>query len=147
MFNNWLKANQGYMCAAGDCNNLVLDAPSRVSPRVQLVGEVPKPPAAVIRAGLNGGQIIYLGTCAAAATAARRPLRECARAHSRTHSPTSYVRAAHVHNSGHFVLLTGIDTTTTDSFTVNDPFYASTVRTSARRSVRAHVRACTHVHA
>lgn len=27
--NSWLKNNSGYQCLGGDCNNLVLDAPSR----------------------------------------------------------------------------------------------------------------------
>jgi hypothetical protein len=35
---------------------------------------------------------------------------------------------AHVHNNGHFVLLTGFDAAAPDSFDVNDAFYNSTVR-------------------
>ncbi len=31
----------------------------------------------------------------------------------------------HVHNRGHFVLLTGYDTTNSNIFYVNDPFFSS----------------------
>uniref|UniRef100_A0A7S3DAZ2 Peptidase C39-like domain-containing protein n=1 Tax=Palpitomonas bilix TaxID=652834 RepID=A0A7S3DAZ2_9EUKA len=41
--NAWLEANQGYTCAGGDCNNLVLNKPDAISSRVHLVGEFPKP--------------------------------------------------------------------------------------------------------
>ena len=38
--NTWLQANDGYRCDRGDCNNLVLDAPDRLTNgRFRYVGE------------------------------------------------------------------------------------------------------------
>lgn len=61
-FNAWLEANNGYTCAAGDCNNLILDAVTRfTNGGVTLIGEITPPPEPVqMRAGLDGGDIIYL---------------------------------------------------------------------------------------
>lgn len=42
--NDWLRQNDGYLCASGDCCNLVLDAPARLSPRVKSLGEPNVPP-------------------------------------------------------------------------------------------------------
>lgn len=92
-FNSWLQANNGYTCIDGDCNNLVLDAVTRLNSTVELVGEVPKPSMASIQAGLTAGNIIYI---------------------------------AHVHDNGHFVLLTGFDAAQPDALSTNDPFYNST---------------------
>jgi len=58
--NYWLMANKGYMCAGGDCNNLVLDAPERLSKRIKLLGELPKPPIGDLRKGLDRGDIVYI---------------------------------------------------------------------------------------
>ena len=58
--NVWLEANAGYTCASGDCNNLVLDAPSRINASVVLVGELPPPPPSDIAAGLASGRTAYL---------------------------------------------------------------------------------------
>lgn len=76
--NAWLEANNGYMCAGGDCNNLILDMPGKVpgSP-LSLVGENPKQPASVIIDGILSQSFIYVGACslwqlAAPATAAGR---------------------------------------------------------------------------
>ena len=41
-FNVWLMANSGYLCIDQDCNNLVLDAVTRLNSSVILVGENPK---------------------------------------------------------------------------------------------------------
>jgi hypothetical protein len=35
--NAWLIANAGYVCAAGDCNNLVLDAPTWLDKQVCMI--------------------------------------------------------------------------------------------------------------
>ncbi len=61
VMNNWLQANEGYVCLDGDCNNLVLDAPERIpgSPLVFL-GENPKPPAAELQAWADSGTEIVL---------------------------------------------------------------------------------------
>lgn len=59
--NAWLEVNQGYTCAAGDCNNLVLDAVTRMNASWTLVGELDPPPSvAEIAAGLAGGHTVYL---------------------------------------------------------------------------------------
>lgn len=89
--NAWLEANKGYVCIDGDCNNLVLSAPTGLDARFTLVGEQPAPPMADIQAGLTRGDTVYI---------------------------------AHVRNRTHFVLLTGFDASSPDSFTVNDPFYS-----------------------
>lgn len=36
---------QGYQCAAGDCNNLVLNKPDELVPGLKLVGEIKPPPS------------------------------------------------------------------------------------------------------
>lgn len=39
-FNTWLRANDGYTCAGGDCCNLVLSAPNKLDEsRVRSLGE------------------------------------------------------------------------------------------------------------
>ena len=60
IFNLWLEVNNGYLCLSGDCNNLVLDAVTRLNSTIQLVGENPKPTIPVIRAGLDRGDTIYI---------------------------------------------------------------------------------------
>ena len=97
--NTWLESNQGYTCAAGDCNNLVLDAPTKLTNRLKLIGEAAKPSLASLQASVLSGKIMHI---------------------------------AHVHNSGHFVLLTGV--APDGYFTCNDPFYETTV---CARSPRA----------
>ena len=57
--NTWLMANKGYMCAAGDCNNLVLQAPAWLDRGITLVGEIPPPPEDEIQRGLESGEYIY----------------------------------------------------------------------------------------
>jgi hypothetical protein len=39
--NQWLRANQGYQCLAGDCCNLVLDAPDRIPGQVPNCSTLP----------------------------------------------------------------------------------------------------------
>lgn len=90
--NSWLKSNKGYLCIDGDCNNLRLDAPDKLSTRITLQGESPKPSAKAMQASLKTGDTIYI---------------------------------AHVHDSGHFVLVTGWNDTVS-GVNVNDPFYNST---------------------
>lgn len=101
IFNAWLEAHHGYTCAAGDCNNLVLGAPANLTHRVVLVGEKEKPSVEVLRAGLARGDATGL---------------------------PSFLYIAHVHNRGHFVLLTAPDDSSpgSTSFRVNDPFYNTT---------------------
>ena len=41
-FNQWLIYNRGYICMAGDCDNLNLTAPEARSPIMLLIGEDPK---------------------------------------------------------------------------------------------------------
>lgn len=113
--NAWLEANNGYTCAAGDCNNLVLNAVQRLTPVLKLVGEIEKPPVAEIRANLTSQAQVFI---------------------------------AHVHDRTHFVLLTGWDDDA-QAFTVNDPFYNTTVRMGVRGGAGwlcACVRACASVH-
>jgi hypothetical protein len=64
-FNAWLMANNGYTCAAGDCNNLVLDAVERLTPLVTLFGELPAPPYSDIVRGLKNGTVAYIAHVAA----------------------------------------------------------------------------------
>jgi len=94
--NAWLEQHNGYTCADGDCNNLVLTAPQRLTPVLKLVGEIEKPPVQEIRGNLTAQSQVFI---------------------------------AHVHDRTHFVLLTGWDTAA-NAFTVNDPFYNTTVRAS-----------------
>lgn len=63
--NLWLEGNGGYTCAAGDCNNLVLDAVQRLAPQVALIGELPPPPFAEIAEGLRNGTVAYIAHVAA----------------------------------------------------------------------------------
>ena len=63
--NVWLMANGGYVCDAGDCNNLRLDAVQNLTQRVALIGELPAPPFADIAAGLADGTVAYLAHVAA----------------------------------------------------------------------------------
>ena len=59
-FNAWLEETNNYVCASGDCNNLVLNAPALLTPLLSLVGEVPPPPLADMQAGLASGDFIYV---------------------------------------------------------------------------------------
>ena len=55
-FNAWLEVNNGYHCADGDCNNLVLDAVTRMNSSWTFVGEIDPPqPIAELEAGLDAG--------------------------------------------------------------------------------------------
>ena len=47
--NTWLEQNKGYLCLAGDCNNLRLDAPDSLTSRIKLQGESPKPSLPIMR--------------------------------------------------------------------------------------------------
>lgn len=58
--NQWLMANDGYMCAGGDCNNLVLTAPERLSPVMSLIGEDQKPSFTTIAADIANERIIHV---------------------------------------------------------------------------------------
>ena len=60
LLNAWLIYMKGYECLDGDCNNLVLAAPTWLDTGLELVGEIPTPPAASIRAGLSSGEFIYV---------------------------------------------------------------------------------------
>jgi hypothetical protein len=102
--NSWLMANQGYTCAGGDCNNLVLDAPERLvidrpgkEKLMMLVSEDQKPSEAVLAQQIASG---------------------------------SHIHACHVRHNGHFVLATGsqINPTTKElEVIVNDPGYNVTI--------------------
>jgi hypothetical protein len=76
----------------GDCNNLKLTAPEKLSHRVKLQGETAKPSQAELEQHISSGDMIYI---------------------------------AHVHKSGHFVLVTGWNADQA-FIQVNDPFYNST---------------------
>ena len=91
--NRYLEAHSDYQCAAGDCNNLVLNCVHNITDRLALDGEAAKPSAAKMAADTAAGTVVYI---------------------------------AHVHDGGHFVLVTGYDEST-DSFSVHDPFYPSKV--------------------
>jgi len=59
--NNWLVNNNGYTCADGDCNNLVLDIVNKVSGGVlTFVSEQEKQSIATIQAGLQKNAAVYL---------------------------------------------------------------------------------------
>lgn len=61
VMNAWLQANDGYVCDAGDCNNLVLDAPERIpgSPLVFL-GEKEKPAVETLAQWVNSSAEVLL---------------------------------------------------------------------------------------
>lgn len=61
VLNAWLQANDGYVCAAGDCNNLRLDAPERLpgSPLV-FEGEKEKPALDILAAWADSALEIVL---------------------------------------------------------------------------------------
>jgi hypothetical protein len=100
--NSWLVANQGYTCAGGDCNNLVLNAPDSISHgRVRLIGE-------------------WGGKCCGGDDA--RPSLETLQQQINT---SSVAFIAHVRNNSHFVLLTSWDQTR-QAFAVNDPGFDQT---------------------
>jgi len=59
VLNNWLRNNAGYICAGGDCNNLVIDAPARLAPdNIHTIGEVQKPDAQTIQDMLSEDIIV-----------------------------------------------------------------------------------------
>ena len=96
--NSWLQAHDGYTCDKGDCNNLVLDAPNRLTGgRMRFVGEwnASDVSLASVAANLASKEMTYV-------------------AHVRIPPPPHPVR--------HFVLLTGFDNSSS-SFTVLDPGY------------------------
>lgn len=59
-FNKWLINNNGYLCAAGDCNNLNLTAAEALSPVMSLIGETPKPSFEEIAADIKNERIIHV---------------------------------------------------------------------------------------
>ena len=94
--NAWLQAHDGYRCDRGDCNNLVLDAPDRLTNgRFRYVGEWDNTSLSVasVAANIASAEIAYL---------------------AHVHVPTP------PHGVHHFVLLTSYDNAT-DSFGVLDP--------------------------
>jgi len=56
--NAWLRANQGYVCAGGDCNNLVINSPSRLATNITTIGENPKPTVAQMQQMLSTGYVM-----------------------------------------------------------------------------------------
>ncbi len=58
--NTWLIANQGYVCIDGDCDNLVLTAPERLSPVMSLIGEDQKPAFKAIATDIANERIIHV---------------------------------------------------------------------------------------
>eukprot|EP00456_Euglypha_rotunda_P020516 TRINITY_DN17900_c0_g1_i6.p1 TRINITY_DN17900_c0_g1~~TRINITY_DN17900_c0_g1_i6.p1 ORF type:complete len:140 (-),score=24.17 TRINITY_DN17900_c0_g1_i6:11-430(-) len=94
--NQYLRTNNGYLCAGGDCNNLVLDAPDSLAPKgwnITFISEEEKPDYATLQSYIKSQQIVSI---------------------------------AHVRNNTHFVLLTGWDPDVANTFYVNDPAYSST---------------------
>jgi hypothetical protein len=60
--NTWLQQNKGYVCLAGDCNNLVLAAPTRVpGARLTLLGENPKPSFQELARAVTNHDSMYIG--------------------------------------------------------------------------------------
>ena len=59
-FNTWLQANGGYLCAAGDCNNLNLTAPERLSARMNLIAEAQKPSYNEIVSDIADGAVVHV---------------------------------------------------------------------------------------
>lgn len=59
--NAYLVANNGYVCAGGDCNNLVLNVVDSITGKnVTFVSEDPKPDIAEIQNGLEMASTIYV---------------------------------------------------------------------------------------
>eukprot|EP00823_Brevimastigomonas_motovehiculus_P005125 TRINITY_DN359_c0_g1_i1.p1 TRINITY_DN359_c0_g1~~TRINITY_DN359_c0_g1_i1.p1 ORF type:complete len:236 (+),score=30.50 TRINITY_DN359_c0_g1_i1:25-708(+) len=59
--NDWVRAHQGYYCIGGDCNNLKLTVPEKVSKKfnIQFIGEDQKPSVDILRKWvLNPGYIV-----------------------------------------------------------------------------------------
>lgn len=104
-----------YYCDAGDCNNLRLDcwALLDLTDRLGFEGEIQSPPRQELVANVTQGISATIGTDTRSGGGGQQGGRPHAR------------RTAHVHHSGHFVLLTGWDPAS-DSFKVHDPFYNST---------------------
>jgi len=95
--NSFLETNGGYVCDAGDCNNLVLNASEKVDPRVHLIGELPLPPYDFVAEAINTGEVAFL---------AHRRICDSGGCFS------------------HFVLLTGITGgPNSGNFSILDPFY------------------------
>ena len=58
--NTWLIANEGYLCLDGDCDNLNLTAPERLSSVMSLIGETQKPPFKEIAKDIADERIIHV---------------------------------------------------------------------------------------
>eukprot|EP01127_Copromyxa_protea_P009679 TRINITY_DN2297_c0_g1_i2.p1 TRINITY_DN2297_c0_g1~~TRINITY_DN2297_c0_g1_i2.p1 ORF type:complete len:150 (-),score=37.16 TRINITY_DN2297_c0_g1_i2:63-512(-) len=58
--NAWLRANDGYECAGGDCCNLILDAPTRISPRIRSLGEPLVPSLETLVSWVKSGYITII---------------------------------------------------------------------------------------
>lgn len=59
-FNTWLKENNGYLCLAGDCNNLRLTAPEELSAKLNLIGETVKPSFEEIEQDIALGNVVHV---------------------------------------------------------------------------------------
>jgi len=95
--NAFLETNGGYVCDAGDCNNLVLNASEKVDPRVVLIGELSLPPYDFVAEAINKGEVAFL---------AHRHICDSGGCFS------------------HFVLLTGVTGGPgSGNFSILDPFY------------------------
>merc|ERR1711916_381930 len=97
--NTWLRSGSppGYVCAGGDCNNLVLARPNELSTpsvgKISFVSEAEKPAYTVLKQWIRDERVVI----------------------------------AHVRDRTHFVLLVGWDTANpTPAFLVNDPGFNST---------------------
>ena len=91
--NAWLESNSGYTCIDGDCNNLVLGAPSGIDARFALISESALPSYDVIAAALAAGDTAFV-------------------AHKHICDPSCH---------SHFVLL--VEAIGNGNFTVRDPNY------------------------
>ncbi len=94
--NAWLHATSGYWCAWGDCNNLMLTAPDRLSTttvNISFVSENEKPALPVLQMWLLTG---------------------------------GYAPVLHVRNKTHFVLCIGWDDANESTLLVNDPGFSQT---------------------
>ena len=109
VLNTYLQAHEGYHCAAGDCNNLVLTAPDQLTGgRMRLIGEwnisavassTKMNNSTSLVTGITSGKVVFL---------------------AHVHSPE-----IPGHPLDHFVLLDSVDLAT-NVFGVRDPYYNKT---------------------
>jgi len=58
ILNSWLIANNGYKCINHNCNNLVINAPDRISNAIKTVGEIQKPDLKTLKIWLEQDTVV-----------------------------------------------------------------------------------------